>query len=214
MKLIILTLGVGLFLSSALAQSNEGEAGLFNAAFVAGVNLSQIDGDAAAGYNKIGINIGGRAGIQFSERFELSFEILYSQKGAYQRARGNPFFFHTRLDYIEIPLEANLHEWLVEDAKGNVFSRIVFGAGLSYNQLLLAKRKESGIEVPLFEENYKKHNLMITISPTVFFTHKWGVNFRWSRSLYTIRKKDSSNSSARAPAEILHMLSFRGIYKF
>lgn len=197
---------VSLFASNLQAQ-DKGEGGLFTAAIVAGANLSQIDGDAAAGYNKIGVNAGGRGGIQFSKRFELSFEILYSQKGAFQRAAGNIFSFNYSLDYIEIPVEANLHEWFVEDAKGNTFSRIVFGAGVSYNQLLFSRGKENGIDIPSFPDQYRRSNVMVTISPTIFFTKNWGLNFRWSRSLYSIRKKGQ-------PAQIIHSLTFRGIYRF
>ena len=115
------------------------------------------------------------------------------------------------MDYVEIPVEANLHEWFVEDAKGNTYSRIVFGAGVSYNQLLFSNGKQNGVDLPSFSDQYRRSNIMVTISPTIFFTRNWGFNFRWSRSLYTIRKKDGSG---RPPAEIIHMLTFRGIYRF
>ena len=52
------------FILSELYAQDKGESGIFTAAVVAGANLSQIDGDAAAGYNKIGLNIGGRGGIR------------------------------------------------------------------------------------------------------------------------------------------------------
>src|SRR4051812_5672132 len=49
---------------------------------VMGANLTQVDGDKFAGYNKAGLNVGGIVYIQFSTHIAASLEILYAQKGA------------------------------------------------------------------------------------------------------------------------------------
>jgi len=52
---------------------------------VAGINASQINGDAEAGYHKVGLNIGARGGAILGEKWEAALEILLSQQGSQAR---------------------------------------------------------------------------------------------------------------------------------
>jgi hypothetical protein len=54
--------------------AQESEVRTFNATIIAGINASQIDGDFTAGYNKIGLNVGAKAGILLAKRWETGFE--------------------------------------------------------------------------------------------------------------------------------------------
>src|SRR5688572_18833955 len=107
----------------------------FRTAAVLGINMSQIDGDNLAGYHKIGLNTGLKSYAMLSEKFSLSFEMLFSQKGA----RSTTFFtpnhpVRLTLNYVEIPVEINFH-----DRESAIFS-----AGLAYARLLSYKRIEAG----------------------------------------------------------------------
>src|SRR5688500_17244565 len=53
---------------------------------VLGFNFTQVDGDNYAGYNKVGLNIGGIVYTKFGSDFAASMEISYTQKGS----RGKP----------------------------------------------------------------------------------------------------------------------------
>jgi hypothetical protein len=53
-------------------------------AVIAGMNLSQVDGDEVYGYNKVGLNAGASAILPVGKWFSFSIETVYSQKGSKQ----------------------------------------------------------------------------------------------------------------------------------
>ena len=61
--------------------------------------------DNLAGFNKIGMNAGGMAHINFRPGWSVSFEVLYSQKGEVQpiltRMIRVLFEYKLQLDYAE-----------------------------------------------------------------------------------------------------------------
>lgn len=69
---------------------------------IIGVNTSQIDGDASAGFNRIGLSAGGFAMFQLSDRFLLQPELVYDQLGSASRDG----FLSLRFHYISIPMMA------------------------------------------------------------------------------------------------------------
>jgi hypothetical protein len=104
MKNCIFFLIILISVNELSAQNIEGE-------FITGLNLSQIDGDQLAGYNKLGIVVGGAAGFNLKKDFGLKFRILFSQKGS--RSGENDLFYEsTRLTYLEFPL---LFEYTLDD---------------------------------------------------------------------------------------------------
>jgi len=52
---------------------------------IAGMNLSQVDGDEVYGFKKMGACVGVGGILPLPKRFSLSLEILYDEKGAYQK---------------------------------------------------------------------------------------------------------------------------------
>lgn len=106
---------------------------LFRGGFVAGLNLTQIDGDLLAGYDKYGMNIGVMADIYLTESFSMSIEILYAQKGA-----GTGLFHNNNLflpekwkwDYIELPLVVHYND----------VNNMNFGFGIAPARLVNAQR--------------------------------------------------------------------------
>lgn len=196
---------IALFWLPLLATAQENEQRRFSASILAGVNLSQIDGDAAAGFNKIGANVGARGSIFFTKRFELSLELLYSNKGSFC-GKCIPRLNYD-LHYAEIPVEFNLREWFTTDGKGREYARILLGVGAAYNQLVFSTVKQDGIEVPSLQGELRKHSVLGNISLTFFFTRNFGLNFRWARSLYSLRPRSSGSL-------IMHLLTFRAVYAF
>lgn len=178
----------------------------FSATILAGINLAQMDGDGVAGYKKIGANVGARGGITFSRRIELSLEILYSQKGSFERKMTD---VHYDLHYVEVPLEINLKEWFATDAKEREYSRIVVGGGFAYNQMVFGSYKNMGVKIDEELDKMRKHSVVFQFTGTFFFTRSLGLNIRWSRGLYSLYKK----SAGRDPL-IPHQLTIRLAYRF
>jgi hypothetical protein len=96
MKTIFSFFVVILFTTISQGQSIKNE-------LIAGINASQIDGDAMAGFNKPGLLLGGSTGFDIRKNFGLRFRILYSQKGS-RNGENDPIFLVNRLNYLDFPL--------------------------------------------------------------------------------------------------------------
>lgn len=178
-----------LFLFSIIAHSlyaqNNDDQGRFTASIVAGVNISQIDGDEDGAYSKVGFNGGARGGVRFGDRMELCTEILFSQKGSYIKRLDK--LYH--LDYIEVPLLFYYKDWKATDKKNRNYMRVMIGGGFSYSRLLNSTIKQYGNRLndqPGFVDPFLKNDFMIMLDANFFFTRNLGLNFRWSRSVATI----------------------------
>jgi hypothetical protein len=75
---------------------------------IAGLNMSQIDGDEVYGYYKFGLNTGVGAILPLGKNFSLSLETLYNQKGSYKKfppePDGLPYpYYKLKVDYVDVP---------------------------------------------------------------------------------------------------------------
>ena len=84
----------------------------FRGGIVAGVNFTELIGDAYHGLNKKGITAGGVVYARLSDNIAGTTGIFYSQKGSlgnhkYFTASGDIFWdtYRVQLDYIELPLQ-------------------------------------------------------------------------------------------------------------
>lgn len=106
--------------------------GLFKALFIAGLNLSQIDGDAQAGFTHPGAHVGIGTLVKFHKNLSVSAEILYGMKGATKRLNANSSnqeSFKIQWDYIQVPLMFNVHDKKL----------VMASVGLSLNYLIRNK---------------------------------------------------------------------------
>jgi hypothetical protein len=102
MKKAVLVILLNFFFSASLLHAQQ-----FHAGVKAGVSATQISGDQLSGFNKAGIVAGGFVGMELSDKFNLTMEILYFQKGSRKNAdpENNDFVSYLlRLNYFEIPL--------------------------------------------------------------------------------------------------------------
>jgi hypothetical protein len=80
----------------------------FDAGFTFGAIASQVSGDMLGGYDKAGFEAGGLVSTAISEKFDLSFQIKYIQKGSRKNVNleiGDASYYRMRLAYIEVPLQ-------------------------------------------------------------------------------------------------------------
>ncbi len=208
---ILTFLSLMAFVSTAWAQG-RGETQRFTATAVAGMNLAQIDGDQIAGFDKIGVNVGARAGIRITKSFEISTEILFSQKGSQSKFRsGVPREVQCNLNYVEIPIEFNFRDWEVKnDEDQSSYMRIALGGGFSYSRLLGGKLVINGIDESL--ERFRNSDVMFMFSGSVFFTRNWGLNIRWARSLVPMTVTD--NAAANWGKAVNRMITVRALFAF
>ena len=111
----------------------------FKAALMIGMNLSQVDGDKHSGYDKIGLQGGLRGITILNDELELSFELLFSQKGSKSKDLTEAFNrpgarkpLNMRLNYMEVPVLIN---YRIEKLDRNFYKFELHG-GLSYSRLL------------------------------------------------------------------------------
>lgn len=121
----------------------------FFGGLVAGVNLAQVSGDNYRGFDKIGMNVGGKVYLPLSSEIVASIEILYTQKGAVGKEvttagalKGvSVSNYSISLDYAEVPIMINYF----------FPNKTHIGAGISYGQLV--QSSEKGITVP--DQNFE-----------------------------------------------------------
>ena len=119
-KIIALSFCVFIFSKNTHAQT-------FEAGLIGGVNLSQLHGDGLAGFNQIGLNVGGRVAVQTSNRWMWNIDILFSQKGSNKGKddlRSIPFDSY-RLNYAEVPIMISFLDWL-DESEDDVFYKLHF----------------------------------------------------------------------------------------
>jgi hypothetical protein len=210
MRTLFFVLIIFLSVNHLFAQRKDVQ--VFSATAIVGMNASQIDGDATAGYNKIGLNVGAKAGIYLAEKWEIDFEILYSQQGSQTTlVKGIPRRYYCNLDYIEVPLLVHFKDWKVTNSDNKSYHRFHFGAGASYNRLMGGKVLNDGIlefqglESLTNQGNFRKNHFYLIGDINFFFTKNWGVNLRYQRAPMNIRTNTYFNP---------YMIVFRALYRF
>ncbi|MBN2166374.1 MAG: PorT family protein [Marinilabiliaceae bacterium] len=169
----------GLFLLISIVNGQD-----FYAGPLLGASFSQVDGDTYAGFNKVGIKLGGFVGRQIWDDWEVQMEIMYVQKGSRHAPdieNGDYADYEIRLEYIEIPLLLRYN-----------YKRVFFEGGLSYGSLLSSAEYDMGEN---FEDLYGSENI-VPFQSNEFATHfgigycvteRLKVNMRFSYSINRIR---------------------------
>lgn len=132
----------------------------FIGSVIAGMNLSQVDGDEIYGFHKAGFTGGASVMLPLDAKFRwfATVELLYTQKGSYRSAhRANALLSDTNyleflnedfsvpfndkikyklnLDYVEVPIVFHYEDFRTGWA---------LGAGVAWGRLVYAKEIENG----------------------------------------------------------------------
>ncbi|MFK8010165.1 MAG: outer membrane beta-barrel protein [Saprospiraceae bacterium] len=200
-KVIALTFCVFIFSKNTHAQT-------FKAGLIGGVNLSQLHGDGLAGFNQIGLNVGGRVAVQTSDRWLWNIDILLSQKGSNKSADDpNSFFDSYRLNYAEVPIMISFLDWADETDDGE-FYKLHFTAGVATGRLVDFKVIDAlGTDVTDLQ-NFNRFSVDLIIGATYFINKHIGINAQYSYALLDVRKEKEAQSLAG------RTLTFRAIYMF
>lgn len=202
------------FFGSSLSQAQ-----VFKGMLLGGFNLTQVEGDEVYGFNRLGANVGAGVFLPIDNKWGVSLEALFTQKGAYQgdqylqydslgeRVTGS---YDLRLDYVEIPVLAHFTDR----------NRITAGIGFSYSRLIGVTEKEHGKLIETTTVNngpYSKSDyallgdLRVKLYPSIL------LNFRYSYSLSSIRTRDFYNLTGaflRTREQFNSTLTLRLIWMF
>lgn len=176
MKYSLLFFIVVIFMENINAQEIKVDA-------ILGFNVSQIDGDDMAGFNKPGFLLGGGAGFDLAEDFGLQFRILFSQKGS-RFTENDPIDLNYRLNYLDFPLmfEYNLDKELFEYAE-----HINLEAGFQFLYLLSAREGQNNIGfINLYDDFEPRIYGFLLGASYEMDKYKFRINFQ--RSLVSLHK--------------------------
>lgn len=199
----VLSLVICLFLSTlAFGQNIKG-------GILAGINASQVDGDCHGGYSKLGLNGGVIAIVPMSDRWSLSLEMLYSQRGSRERFNVNNvsgITYRLRLTYIDVPILANFA----------VDEKLSFGSGLVLGVLARSREFVNGVENLPISPEFNKFDIDVVINGQYKFADHLYANARFSITFIPtpIRVVPSCSGTPRLVGQINKFLTFRVVYIF
>ncbi|MEY4934462.1 MAG: hypothetical protein RIS64_821 [Bacteroidota bacterium] len=173
------------FLFSMVSQPLSAQ-NRFKGGAILGFNASQMDGDQAAGYHKVGLNIGLRAIILLKPKMDLTLDILYSQRGSRTTEYEAIEFRSVTTHYLEVPVLFHYKDWLESDKNGGSYYRASIEAGISYGRLFNTTANDAFKLLfyhPLEKDKLAKNDLSLTGGITFMFTPHWGLAARMTQSL-------------------------------
>ena len=191
----------------------------FGGGIVAGLNASQMDGDQAAGFSKVGGSVGLCATIQTSEtgNWLLTTDILLSQRGSRSSPNDAGPIRSASLNYLEVPVTMSYRDWKVTDKSGQEFYKVYFTAGMSYGRLFSYKLTENFTHPKAVSDVFQKNDMALTGGLSYFVNHHWGFNWRYTRSvnyLFNPKKYENNVALTSYAALQVYFLTFQTVWMF
>ena len=169
-----------------LAALTAPRAQRFHAFVAAGGAVSQVEGDELRGFKQLGLSagVGTLVELDDNDRWFLSVEALYAQRGAWQSTyTDNLYMMNLYLNYVDIPVMAVWHD---------PFGGLYLGAGLTYGRLVQQPHSEvyyNPLEfVPDTNMRFLKNDLLATIDLRFPLWRRLMLDLRWQHSVIPIRK--------------------------
>jgi hypothetical protein len=182
---------------ACLAMLEQVQAQRFEAALIGGVNLSQVDGDRLAGFNKPGLNAGVKVATILSDRWQLGLELLFSQQGSSRSKYDDPAsaYDKIRLNLVEVPVMIHFKEWKFHLSGGVAYNRLI-------NFQVIDALGGDVTDLQSFNENI----FSLVLGGTYYFRDNMGIEVRWFRALNNLQQQEGAGTW------IGRSLSFRLIY--
>ena len=203
-----------LLLLSALSPSLQAQR--FLGAVMGGMNLSQVDGDEVYGFKRVGGHIGLAAILPIKQKWDITLETVFNQKGAYEGPQYTDSVYGTvingkydlRLNYVEVPLVAHFTDR----------ERYTVGAGFSYGRLVSSKEIEHDGAIPPYSDTvaFGKNDYDVLVDLQVRVWKQLKFNVRYSYSMASIRERVFIDPYGINPPnkrkQYNNMLTFRVVY--
>jgi len=167
-----------------LALLTNASAQRFQGGILGGLLSSQVDGDMAAGYNKVGIQAGVFVRYQLYDKIAMQTEMRFIMKGALEnRANVDGYYYQSKLNYVEMPFT-----FMVKKGK------FQFEAGPALGILISSKEEDAYGELNL--GTYPPFKKIEVSAIGGFFydvSEKFKINFRLQYSITPVRVRISDN---------------------
>lgn len=167
-----------------LSLLTEASAQRFQGGLLGGFISSQVDGDMAAGYNKVGIQAGAFVRYQLYDKIAMQTEMRFIMKGALEnRANTDGYYYQSKLNYVEMPFT-----FMIKQGKFH------FEAGPALGILVSSKEEDAYGELNL--GTYPPFKRIEVSAIGGFFydvTKKFVINFRMQYSMTPVRVRISDN---------------------
>ena len=174
--------------------------GLMNAQEVkygakAGLNLSNLGGDAENTDMKIGFQVGGFAEIKVSDKFSVQPELLFSTQGAKTKESGSESGYSysyestEKANYLNIPVMAKYYaseKFYIE--AGPQFGFLMSAKSDTDYTTTFAGVTESGSESVDSKDNYNSTDFGLNVGLGYNFTENIGAGVRYTSGLSNIAK--------------------------
>ena len=175
---------------------------------IAGINASQVGGDGLSGFNKAGLVLGGFADLDVSEKINVQFEIIYSQKGSRKNPKtdeGDTEFFLLQMDYIEVPIMVRYRN-----------KKFTYDGGFYVGQLVNDHLEDENgpFSIPPRFNQLKDQDFGVLIGLNFNFTENIIMNWRFSNSLVNVREFQSGENFRFRGGLVHTYFSFTMRYEF
>ena len=160
---------------------------MFFGGLTLGANFSQVDGDALAGYHRVGLHVGPQVWVRIKGALFASVEILYAQKGSKDRsitdlggAGPGVSGYDLKLNYAEVPVM--LHY--------NYRRHFMFGLGASYARLISSDESAFAaypVNIHADVSYFHKDDIDWLAEVGYEFWKGWLIGLRYQYSLRSIR---------------------------
>lgn len=157
----------------------KADAQVFKTGVIFGISATQVEGDGYAGYDKLGLIVGGYTNAKLAKNWSAQFEIYYIGKGSKKNAKpskGDYHAFKLSLNYIEIPFALRFH-----------YKKFIFETGLYYSALINYKMEDEFGRIPVVNYPIKKYDFGGFIGFYYQLNDHISFNFRSKNSLLPFR---------------------------
>ena len=194
-----------------LVEENAFSQQRFSAGVIGGLTASQIDGDDSAGFNKVGLTGGLKATTFLTDKMDISFEILFSQRGSVDEIDLNNAFVQQKLhlNYVEVPVIFGYNDWYDEELE---FYHLQFQVGGSYGRLINSKFNEGTWDTGIIE-NLNENNVSWLVGATYFLNPNIGFSFRYNSGI-TLLFNTNNFPALNAKSLRSRYLSLHTLYMF
>jgi hypothetical protein len=196
---------------ATLLFSGQLKAQRFKGAVMGGMTLTQVDGDEVYGYHRVGGHLGAAAILPINN-FDITLELNFTQKGAYQKPQYNADTatgeYDLRLNYLEIPL---LVHYTDKEFIGA-------GLGFSYGRLVgFQEIEHGGLQPPYSDEvpfNNDDFNVLVEAQIRIWQRLKFNIRFSYSMAKIRTRTYSFPGRDDWTRKQYNNVLTFRLVYVF
>ena len=201
-KIIIISIFLLFCANSIKSQS------FFKGSIVAGINLSQIDGDKLAGYRKFGVSAGFKIEFPLNSILDFGIEFLFNQSGSRSSIIKGNFgdLQRIHLNYASLPLIIKWNDWWIEESNYYKFN---LHTGLVPSRLISAR---SNLGPNAISGEFSNYDFSFLLGGGYAYNENWALSLRFTRSINTLYKQELS--SGEESALIGYFITIRSEYTF